>query len=134
MEEPTQEPEQMVPLDQLQRLQADFMNFRARTEKEKASIIDTTKDKLLLKFLEVKDNFERIPKQDQGVELIYKQIEKIFQEENVQEMVYMNPELLDHYETIATNEQSADIEVTRKGYTRNGKVLRPAQIILGTKK
>ena len=134
MEEPTKEPEQMVPLDQLQRLQADFMNFRTRTEKEKASIIDTTKDKLLIKFLEVKDNFERIPKQDQGVELIYKQIEKIFQEENVQEMVYINPELLEHYETIATNEQSADIEVTRKGYTRNGKVLRPAQIILGTKK
>ena len=134
MEEPTKEPEQMVPLDQLQRLQADFMNFRARTEKEKATIIDSTKDTILRKFLEVKDNFERIPKQDQGVELIYKQIEKIFQEENVQEMVYINPELLDHYETIATNEQSADIEVTRKGYTRNGKVLRPAQIILGTKK
>ena len=134
MEEPSKETEQMVPLDQLQRLQADFINFRARTEKEKATIIDTTKDKLLIKFLEVKDNFERIPKQDQAVELIYKQIEKIFQEENVQEMVYINPELLDHYETIATNEQSADIEVTRKGYTRNGKVLRPAQIILGTKK
>ena len=134
MKEPSKEPEQMVPLDQLQRLQADFMNFRTRTEKEKATVIDTTKDKLLIKFLEVKDNFERIPKQDQGVELIYKQIEKISQEENVQEMVYINPELLDHYETIATNDQSADIEVTRKGYTRNGKVLRPAQIILGTKK
>ena len=50
-------------LDQLQRLAADFANYRNRVDKEKQLTIDSTKDKLLLQFLEVKDNFERIPKQ-----------------------------------------------------------------------
>ena len=132
-EAPVQEPnKEQLYLDQLQRLQAEFINFRNRIEKEKATIIDQTKDILLCKFLEVKDNFERIPKQDQGVVLIYKQLNKIFEEEQVQELTINlgNPE---SFETIATNDQSSDIEITQKGYTRNGKIMRPVQIILGTK-
>ena len=122
-------------LDQLQRLQADFINYRSRVEKEKLSISETSKDMLLRKFLEVKDNFERIPKADKGIELIYNQLNKIFEQEGVQEIqdLIFNPEL---HEAIATveGEEDAIIEVTRKGYRRNGKVLRPAQVILGRKK
>ena len=135
MEEPIQETsKEQEYLDQLQRLAADFANYRNRTEKEKQLTIDSTKDKLLLQFLEVKDNFERIPKADKGVELIYNQLCKIFQQENVQEITETtyNPEL---HEAIATaaGEEDAIIQVTRKGYKRNGKVVRPAQIILGKK-
>lgn len=121
-------------LDQLQRLQADFINFRNRVDKEKQLTIDTTKDKLLLQFLEVKDNFERIPKADKGIELIYHQLNKIFQQEGVQEITenIYTPELHEAI-AIAEGEEDAIIQVTRKGYKRNGKVLRPAQIILGRK-
>ncbi|MBI5797893.1 nucleotide exchange factor GrpE [Candidatus Woesearchaeota archaeon] len=119
-------------LEQLQRLQADFINYRSRVEKEKLSVIDSSKDSILRKFLEVKDNFERIPKADKGIELIYNQLNKIFEQEGVQEIIDMqyNPEL---HEAIAIveGEEDAIIEVSRKGYRRNGKVLRPAQIILG---
>ncbi len=119
-------------LDQLQRLQADFINYRSRVDKEKLTTIDTTKNNILLKFLEVKDNFERIPKADKGVELIYKQMQTIFDQEGVQEIIDMNynPEM---HEAIATakGEENTIIEVTRKGYRRNGKVLRPSQVILG---
>lgn len=119
-------------LEQLQRLQADFINYRSRVEKEKLSIIDSSKDSILRKFLEVKDNFERIPKADKGIELIYNQLNNIFKQEGVQEIqeTTYNPEL---HEAIATveGEEDAIIEVSRKGYTRNGKVLRLAQIILG---
>ena len=121
-------------LDQLQRLQADFINYRSRVEKEKLLTIDTTKDNILRKFLEVKDNFERIPKADKGVEMIYKQMQTIFDQEGVQEIIDMNynPQL---HEAIATaeGEENTIIEVTRKGYQRNGKVVRPTQVILGKK-
>ena len=121
-------------LEQLQRLQADFINYRNRVEKEKVQIIDSTKDKLLLQFLEVKDNFERMPKVDKGIEMIYNQLNKIFQQENIQEILEAtyDPQL---HEAIATGEGEEDtiIQVTRKGYKRNGRVLRPAQIILGKK-
>lgn len=130
-EEPVKTEENPL-VEQLQRLQADFINYRNRVEKEKVSLIDTSKDIILKKFLEVKDNFERIPKADKGVELIYKQIEKIFLEEHVEELC-LDLNAPEGYEVIATNDQTADVIVTRKGYTRKGKVLRPAQIILGTK-
>ena len=121
-------------LDQLQRLQADFINYRSRVDKEKLLITDTTKDNILRKFLEVKDNFERIPEMDKGVEMIYNQLNKVFEQEGVQEIIDMNynPEM---HEAIATAEGPEDtiIEVTRKGYRRNGKVLRPTQVILGRK-
>jgi len=133
-QENTLKTEENPLIDQLQRLQADFINYRNRTEKEKQLTIDATKDKLLLSFLEVKDNFERIPKADKGIELIYNQLCKIFQTENVEEITETtyNPEL---HEAIATavGEQDAIIQVTRKGYKRNGKVIRPTQIILGRK-
>ncbi len=121
-------------LEQLQRLQADFINYRARVEKERIITIDLTKNKLLLQFLEVKDNFERIPKADKGIELIYNQLNKIFEQEGVQEITetMYNPELHEAI-AIAEGEQDAIIQVTRKGYKRNGKVLRPVQIILGRK-
>jgi len=119
-------------LDQLQRLAADFANYRSRVEKEKLLTVDITKDNILRKFLEVKDNFERIPQADKGVELIYKQMQSIFDQEGVQEIIDMNynPEL---HEAIATaeGEENTIIEVTRKGYQRNGKVVRPTQVILG---
>ncbi|MSR85874.1 nucleotide exchange factor GrpE [Candidatus Woesearchaeota archaeon] len=121
-------------LDQLQRLQADFINYRSRVDKEKLNTIDLTKDNLLRKFLEVKDNFERIPEMDKGVEMIYNQLSKVFEQEGVQEIIDMNynPEM---HEAIATAEgpENTIIEVTRKGYRRNGKVLRPSQVILGKK-
>ena len=43
-----------------------------------------------------------------------------------------NPQL---HEAIATaeGEENTIIEVTRKGYQRNGKVVRPTQVILGKK-
>ena len=104
-------------LDQLQRLAADFANYRSRVEKEKLLTVDITKDNILRKFLEVKDNFERIPQADKGVELIYKQMQSIFDQEGVQEIIDMNynPEL---HEAIATaeGEENTIIEVTRKGY------------------
>lgn len=121
-------------LEQLQRLQADFINYRNRTERDILLSKEASKDKLLLQFLEVKDNFERIPKADLGIELIYNQMNKIFQQEGVQEITETtySPEL---HEAIATaeGEEDAIIQITRKGYRRNGKVLRPAQIILGRK-
>jgi len=132
MEETQEKTKEQEYLEQLQRLQADFINYRNRMEKELQSIKEASKDKLLKEFLEVKDNFERIPHKDQGIEMIYKQMETIFQKENVEEITETkyNPEL---HEAIATaaGEEDAIIQITRKGYTRNGKILRPTQIILG---
>ena len=65
-------------LDQLQRLQAEFENYRKRVAKEQEQVKDHIRSQLLLKLLEVADNFERAltTKEANGMELIAKQLQK----------------------------------------------------------
>lgn len=43
----------------LQRIQADFVNFKRRAELEKAELLDFAKSRVVRDFLSVRDNFDR---------------------------------------------------------------------------
>jgi molecular chaperone GrpE len=120
-------------LNQLKELQADFINFKNRVQREKEEIRNQTKEEILKKFLEVKDNFERIPEMNEGIKIIYCQLTKVFTDENIQEM---NCEYFDPLtqEAIATNKEleKDKVQVVEKGYIMNDQVLRTAKVIVGT--
>lgn len=131
-EDPTQA---LQYVEQLQRLQAEFINYRNRVEKEKLLLLERAKESVLLRFLEVKDNFERAPKLDQGMQMIYEQFLTIFKEEGVEETPTecFNPE---QHEAIATDpetEQGKIAKVIEKGYMYNTHVMKPARVIVGAK-
>ena len=79
--------------DRVKRQMAEFENFRKRTEKEKSSIYEMGARDIIERILPVIDNFETglavIPedkKEDpiaEGMEKIYKQIQKVFEEAGV---------------------------------------------------
>ena len=79
--------------DRVKRQMAEFENFRKRTEKEKSSMYEMGARDIIVRILPVIDNFERglavIPedkKEDpiaEGMEKIYKQIQKVFEEAGV---------------------------------------------------
>lgn len=79
--------------DRVKRQMAEFENFRKRTEKEKSSMYEMGARDIIERILPVIDNFERglavIPedkKEDpiaEGMEKIYKQIQKVFEEAGV---------------------------------------------------
>jgi len=79
--------------DRVKRQMAEFENFRKRTEKEKSSMYEMGARDIIERILPVIDNFERglavIPedkKEDpiaEGMEKIYKQIHKVFEEAGV---------------------------------------------------
>lgn len=122
-------------LDQLQRLQAEFINYRNRVEKEKSQIKELTREVILLKFLDVKDNFDRAPKLDEGMELIYKQMLKVFEEENVKEI---ENELFDpnFHEAIASDpntDKDKILDVIQRGYFLGEKLMRPSKVVVGIK-
>ena len=123
-------------LETLQRLQAEFINYRNRMEKERSVVIERTRNDLLVKFLEVRDNFERAPKRDEGIELIYKQFLQIFEEEEVEEIpdgTVFDPDVHEAIGTVDTHDRGTIVAVTRKGYKRHDHVLRPTQVIVGNK-
>ncbi|MGL4344260.1 MAG: nucleotide exchange factor GrpE, partial [Cellulosilyticaceae bacterium] len=68
-------------LDRLQRLMAEFDNYRKRTETEKHNLYDMAVSSTVTELLPVVDNFERALKQEcqdetfgAGISMIYKQL------------------------------------------------------------
>lgn len=125
------------------RLRAEMDNFRQRQMRRADEAIAAERERLLRQFLPVADNLRRAlnqEKQDEatlqeGVELVYRQLMHMLGTEGVTPIEAVNqpfdPEL---HEAIATaptqTEAGYVIEEVEPGYKLNGKLLRPAQVIV----
>lgn len=130
------------------RLQAEFDNFRRRTLKEKADLIKSGGETVLIHILPVIDDFERalglmnnIPDEDagkQGTILIYNKFTEFLKRNNVREIDAMNQIFdVDLHEAITKipapdeNLKGKVVDVVQKGYTLNEKVIRFAKVVIG---
>lgn len=130
--------------DRVKRQMAEFENFRKRTEKEKSSMYEMGARDIIERILPVIDNFERglavIPedkKEDpiaEGMEKIYKQIQKVFEEAGVKPIEAAGKEFdpnfhnaVMHVEDEAVGENIV-VEELQKGYTYKGFVVRHSMV------
>jgi molecular chaperone GrpE len=137
-------------LDQLQRLQAEFINYRQRVEKERQDLIRYAKEELIIKLLDVMDNFERavdamknatdVSSCMQGVDMIFQQLRKVLEDEGLQ-AIEAKGKVFDPYlhEALAKEESDVDeniiIDEFQKGYKLKAKVIRPPKVkVSGGKK
>ncbi|ETP72625.1 molecular chaperone GrpE (heat shock protein) [Lachnospiraceae bacterium JC7] len=130
--------------DKYTRLYAEFDNFRKRTEKEKVQNFDFGARDVIEKLLPVVDNFERalgtVEKEDEedaftkGVQGIYKQIQKMFEDLQVKaikaEGEKFDPNL---HNAVMTDTESGVEEDTitqdlQKGYTYKDQVVRHSMV------
>lgn len=126
--------------DKLQRSQADFENFKKRSIKEKQEFVKYANEGLILNVLEAYEDLERAleVKEDkdlrEGVELIYKKLTKILEDEGVEEIKtehqkfdpYKHEALMtENNENYENNEIIQDLQ---KGYTLNSKVIRYSKV------
>lgn len=129
-------------LDRLQRLQADFQNFRRRKREEQADALERALDPVLRDILEVLDNLERAldaPAGDgaalrHGVELTRRQLVGLLagrdvsaEEPEGEAFDPMRHEAILREET-AEHPEGTVLEVLLKGYVRGERVLRPARV------
>ncbi|HII14719.1 MAG TPA: nucleotide exchange factor GrpE [Nanoarchaeota archaeon] len=129
-------------IGQLQRLQAEFENFKKREEKEKERFKDFAKAGLLLKLVSFNDDFERtlssfekadLETMKKGIEMMASQLKKMISEEGVQPMSCIGDKL-DPYRHEVLLQQEADkedgviLEELQKGYLFRGSVLRTAKV------
>lgn len=124
------------------RLMADFQNFKKRTEKQKSDIHAYANEKIVSKLLEVMDNFERalqiedenIKSFKEGMELIFKQLKDVLTDAGVAEIEAENAMFDPNYHNAVMMEDTDKVEsgmvseVLQKGYTLNGKVVRPSMV------
>jgi molecular chaperone GrpE len=131
-------------------LMADFDNYRKQMEKQLASKVEEIKAELLLKFLNIRDDYLRAlsmarqSKAEQavvieGLEGILKNIDSLLASEGVREIEAVgtpfDPNVHDAIaysprEDILENTVTAEI---RKGYMLSGKVLRPSLVEISKK-
>ncbi len=125
----------------LQRLQAEFENFKKRARKEKEEFKQKAAEALIVKLLDTLDNFERAMRSGgepekvlHGVSLIHKQFTYALEQEGLQtipsEGAEFDPTIHDAVAKV-TSTKFADrmvVEEISRGYRLLGKVLRPARV------
>ena len=154
--EPVAEPEEKKPdyYEQLVRLSADFENYRKRTDREKASFLAYGKKEFaerLLPSYEVllRQLMEMDKKEEEGqlstelkavktgLKRVFGELEKAFKAEGIEHMdVLDKPYDPATQEVVAMIPSSGDqdglvLQEVQMGFTMDGKVLRPARVIVG---
>ncbi len=123
----------------VQRTQADFMNFKRRTEKEKQDITVFANEKIIIELLGVVDNFERAlntfedkeSSMYSGVSMIRNQIEELLKKYEVEEIATdgkFDPNFHHAVMQESGDESEMILEVFQKGYKIKDKVIRPAMV------
>ena len=122
--------------NQLKRALADYQNLEKRIAEEKASWIKLANKTLLLKLLPGLDSLLLAQKhtEDEGIKLSVKHFLDILEGEGVLRIETLDkdfdPNLMEAVSTTSGQEGKV-VEEVRSGYTLNGQILRPAQVVVG---
>ena len=130
--------------NRLMRLQADFDNFRRRTQGEKEQLSGFVTAGVVGKFLKVLDNFERAEASAEktadleslltGMKQIRRQFEEVFKELGVEEIVAQDAKFDPNLHEAVMRGQNPDMEdetidmVFEKGYKLHNRVIRHSKV------
>lgn len=131
--------------DRLLRKQAEFDNYRKRSERERTEYIQMASADLMRELLNVLDSFdlavrnaasERVVAGDilRGINLVYKQLLDTLGRFGLKAIEAKGQPFDPNFHQAVTTVASSDlaentvVEELRRGYTLNGKLLRPAMV------
>ncbi len=128
--------------EHLQRLAAEFDNYRKRVLKEQTRALEMASEPLVRRLLEVLDEFElalmhaeRRPDFDRflhGVELVFAKLTDILRSEGLERIEALgepfDPTLHEALMQSGDGEEPVVGDVLRPGYTLKGRVIRPAGV------
>jgi molecular chaperone GrpE len=128
----------------LLRAQADFDNYRRRTQREKEETAKYASMDLITRLLPVLDNFERavVASKDsgdfeslaKGVDMIYRQLFQLLEQEGLKPMETVgqpfNPEFHEAVMRVESDEheEGTVVEELQRGYILKDRVIRPAMV------
>jgi molecular chaperone GrpE len=130
-------------IDTLQRLQAEFDNYRKRAARDQESLVARAHERLVKELLPVVDDLERAlvaaeqheeAKLEEGVRLVHRALADALEREGLAEIETdgkFDPHV---HEALLTQpseaEEGAVIEVLQKGYRLGDRVLRPSRVVV----
>jgi len=135
-------------LDRLKRLQADMENVQKITRRQVQEVTSQASERLLAKLLPSLDSLQQavnvatsgnplLPEETAvGLRMLQKQLTEVLQSEGLEEIVAvgkpLDPELHEVVSYVETDEKPENtvVEEIRRGYTLNGKVIRPSLVVV----
>ncbi len=130
-------------LRDLQRLAADFDNYRKRALREQESLVARAHERLVRELLAVVDDLERAleaaakheeAKLEEGVRLVYRELEQVLAREGLVEIETdgrFDPHVHEALLSQPSEEaEGAILQVLQKGYRLGDRVLRPARVVI----
>lgn len=127
-----------------QRAQADFINYRKRTEQEKAESIRYANSVLIADLLPVVDDLERAIESRggggadetwaEGVDLIYRKLMSVLEGRGLKRIRAEGEEFDPNFHEGVMQEEGEEgkvLEELQKGYLLGDRLLRPAQVKVG---
>jgi molecular chaperone GrpE len=130
-------------LDALQRLKAEFDNYRKRVAREEAATASRASERLVRELVPVLDDLERAleaatqheeAKLEEGVRLVHRALADALAKEGLAEIPtdgafdpHTQEALLSQPSEAA---EGSVVQVLQKGYTLSGRVLRPARVVI----
>ena len=139
-------------LDRTKRLQADMENLRKITDRQIQSITRQASERLMIKLLPSLDALkeaERVASSEKslprdevavGLKMLQQQLSDVLRSEGFEEIAAvgekLDPEKHEVVSYVETDEKPENtvVEEVRKGYTLNGKVIRPSIVVVTKKK
>ena len=131
-------------LDDLQRLKAEFDNYRKRMVKEQTALAETAALPMVARLIGVLDNFglavaaaeetKDFQRMLKGVEMVYGELKEVLQAEGIETIEAKGQPFDPHQHEAALEipgDESGELvvaEVLRPGYSFKGKVLRPSMV------
>ena len=129
--------------DRLQRLAAEFDNFRKRAAREQGEVILRANERLVKELLPVLDDLGRAleaaaeheeAKLVEGVELVHRSLGQLLEREGLHE-IETEGQFDPHVHEALLSQPSAEdegavIDVLQKGYKLGERVLRPARVVV----
>ena len=129
--------------DRLQRLAAEFDNFRKRNAREQAAFAERANERLVKELIPILDDLGRAleaaaeheeAKLEDGVRLVHRSLADLLQKQGLTEIETEGKFDPHVHEALLSQPSDAEegsvIEVVQKGYKLGDKVLRPARVVI----
>lgn len=119
---------------------ADYQNFENRVGAQREELINNANKNLVIKLLSFLDNLDQaeVFVKDDHLKLIKDSFHKLLKEEGLKELDIKgkeyDPYTAEVIDMVESEKENQVVEILRKGYEMNGKILRIAQVKVSKKK
>jgi molecular chaperone GrpE len=130
-------------IDSIQRLKAEFDNYRKRAARDQESLVARAHERLVKELLPVLDDLERAldaadqheeAKLEEGVRLVHRALADALAREGLREVAVdgkFDPHVHEALLSQPSEAEEGDVvEVLQKGYELGDRVLRPARVVI----